>query len=344
MVILKELAKNTVTIPMDLTLIIPTHNRHDYLARILKYYNEVNFKVIIADSSKYPFLDSRLLKNKLYFHFPEMDYLEKMNSISKFIGTKYCAMCADDDFILKNSLTECVRFLELDNSYKSVQGESFGFSRGELNFLPLYQQSRERDFSENNLENRLLLYFKNYVPIYYTVVASKIYKDCFKIAILKNFSEPMLIELLYSVIALTKGFNKTLPIIFGLREISSTPNGATGFSINEFWNKEIHLSNKKRMIDILSEVIQMETNFNDFDAKILSNKLIVIYIKYRNLRKNKKKLSIIDKILIKLGLVNFHYNYQYLNTQIKLDKRFKNHYKSLLEGENLPLELIKSFW
>lgn len=101
----------------EFTIIIPTHNRPDRLKRLLDYYNKYgkNFNIIVADSSsnENKMLNSKnilLLSNNnlLHLKYPtDIELLsEKMPNASKYIKTKYCVYCADDDFIIPNEINQ----------------------------------------------------------------------------------------------------------------------------------------------------------------------------------------------------------------------------------------------
>ncbi|KKL68331.1 hypothetical protein LCGC14_2126020, partial [marine sediment metagenome] len=94
-----------------ISLIIPTHNRHQYLTRVLDYYNGINLKILVADSSQkeYPF------KNKYdidYFHYPNYIPHKKLADIIQEVKTPYVFMCADDDFIIPKAIEKCIKFLD----------------------------------------------------------------------------------------------------------------------------------------------------------------------------------------------------------------------------------------
>src|SRR5258708_4532905 len=119
-------------------IIIPTYNRTNFLKRILDYYLPYgkDFNFIIADSS------SRLNKSrnkKLIQAYSDLSilYLDKFSQdlqqhlkfakIVKYAKSKYCVFCADDDFIVPNSIKECVDFLKKNPDYAAAHGTYIGF-------------------------------------------------------------------------------------------------------------------------------------------------------------------------------------------------------------------------
>ena len=65
----------------DITLIIPTHERHSYLDRVLDYYSRYDLSMYIVDSSTLPYSGNGLTANMKYLHFPGISYTSKMESV-----------------------------------------------------------------------------------------------------------------------------------------------------------------------------------------------------------------------------------------------------------------------
>ena len=105
---------------MNCTILIPTY-RPRYLKRILSYYNEHgrDFSIIVADSSsnENKVLNSKNIlslpnNNILYLKYPTdvEPFCEKIPDALKYIKTKYCVICADDDFMIPNAIKESINF------------------------------------------------------------------------------------------------------------------------------------------------------------------------------------------------------------------------------------------
>lgn len=88
----------------DFTLIVPTHNRHHYLKRSIEYFKELNARVIYCDSSQVKY-SGVLPSNIEYLHTPNLNFAEKILNAISVVNTSKIALCADDDFILLESLS-----------------------------------------------------------------------------------------------------------------------------------------------------------------------------------------------------------------------------------------------
>jgi len=118
------------------TIIIPTYNRPKYLERILSYYNgfEENYNIIIADSSSDK---NKKINKKIISLFSNLkilclnNYSYKINLYYKiadtlnYVNTKYSVLCADDDFIITNGLSQSVAFLEKNSDFSVVEQGRF---------------------------------------------------------------------------------------------------------------------------------------------------------------------------------------------------------------------------
>ena len=110
----------------QLTIIIPTHERHSLLLRAIDYYTNLNVHVIIVDSSVNKL--KRILTSKFqYIHMPCEDFGSKIYHVLSQVTTKYSCLSADDDFLSESGLIKGIDFLEENDDYVSVQGRYINF-------------------------------------------------------------------------------------------------------------------------------------------------------------------------------------------------------------------------
>ena len=128
----------------NITFIIPTKNRSDFLARLLNYYRDMKFQgvLVIGDSSN----DDHLAKNKnlveslssklniIYRKFPELNMASTCKELIKLVKTPYVAHLNDDDIIIPNSVQQCIKFLENNPDYSAAHG--LGISIKTPNSIP----------------------------------------------------------------------------------------------------------------------------------------------------------------------------------------------------------------
>lgn len=125
----------------DISIVIPTHNRHFLLKRCLSYLDKAGFpfKIIVVDSSPTIF-EEELSSNVVYQNMAhenvslDSGYMRKLESVVKSITTKYILMLADDDFPVLSSIEKAYEFLQQHDDFESVQGFHFTI-RSEFKYI-----------------------------------------------------------------------------------------------------------------------------------------------------------------------------------------------------------------
>jgi len=206
-----------------ITLIIPTHDRHNYLTRVLNYYDNIGMKILIADSSKksYP----NVFKYDVeYFHYPNYSFFKKMNEIIQKINTPFAFMCADDDFMIPSAIEKCIDFLEKNSDFSSVQGyyASFFNKYNSIYFFSTYPSLRNYVINANTPEKRVKSYMSRYMQIFYSIHRINNLKNTFSLTPITNLN---LIEIALGLISVINGKHKMLPFLYNIRE--SIPNSAS---------------------------------------------------------------------------------------------------------------------
>lgn len=217
-------------------VVIPTFNRPDFLKRILEYYQTADnsFRFLIADSSS----KSKKRKNKkviagfskLNIHyidkFPEtLPQHHKFIEIVKFLKRKYCVFCADDDFIISNSVRECVAFLEKNPDYSAAHGVYLGYHFLEVSgfIKKLLWKARyiPHTIDNTNSLKRLGSHLENYILVLWAVRRSsqikKIYSE-FKKANVDPYLLPNLGELIPDALTVISGKIKVFSTAYGVRQ------------------------------------------------------------------------------------------------------------------------------
>ena len=224
----------------NLTLIIPTYNRPQFLQRILEYYNsyKVNFKIIIVDSS-IP-LNKKLNKkisglfpklNILYLDdfYPELAPHHKYARMVRFVKSKYVCFCPDDDFIVPNGIKEAVDFLEKNPDYSAAHGTYISFYEntnlfGSNQFWWMFIYPYQSITSSNPLQ-RLISHLTNYYQVLWAVRRTDTVKTCYK-EFMKSKVDPYLFgELLPDMLTLIFGKMKRLNTFYAARQAFSTSYG-----------------------------------------------------------------------------------------------------------------------
>ncbi len=270
-----------------ITLIIPTHNRHHYLTRILEYYSDINLRILVADSSQneYTFKDKYQID---YFHYPNYMPQNKLADIIQKVKTPYVFMCADDDFIIPKSIEKCVKFLDNNSDYSSVQGIYFRFIYGKKKtmFSLMYTSKINYDLNENSVEKRLKRCMKNYMQMVYCVNRTENLKDFFN---LPSIDDLTMVEIAICLISVINGKHKTLPIPYGAREVIKGSAGNTTKRLYQKFKDQEKIDTFNKFIDILSYYYSKKSDISIEKAKKFVQN--VIELKIREEIKKKKRME-----------------------------------------------------
>ena len=124
----------------QVSIFIPTHNRHSLLEKNLAWLSKSGYCIYIADSSSSSF-KSTVKKYKLeasskiyYYHFPEANYYEKISWVLSLVPTPYIVMCPDDDFIIWKNIPFFVD-AAIEQKFKTVVGTELSYSYSKSEFL-----------------------------------------------------------------------------------------------------------------------------------------------------------------------------------------------------------------
>ena len=239
-----------------ITLIIPTHNRHSYLTRVLNYYKDVGLNILIADSSKkkYP----NVFKYDVeYIHYPNYSFFKKMNDIVQKINTPFAFMCADDDFIIPSAIEKCIYFLEKNSDFASVQGyyASFINTYNSIYFFSTYPSLRNYKINANTSDKRVKYYMNKYMHLFYSIHRINNLKNTFSLTPITNLN---LIEIALGLISVINGKHKILPFLYNIRE--SIPN--SGSSTIERLNTIVKNQNMKEEYEVFVNSISKHLSEN----------------------------------------------------------------------------------
>ena len=156
----------------NLTLVIPSFERQDYLVRQINYWKDKNISLAILDGSRFPLdLEKRLTFdigqfNIRYFHLP-VSIEERMSFVLDKIQTKYAALLSDDEFFLPHSLISCIEYLDANVDSVSCKGRALGFTwkNGRVMAREVYPSLADCRVNSFDPEERLIQHFSPYQMI-----------------------------------------------------------------------------------------------------------------------------------------------------------------------------------
>lgn len=204
----------------NFTLIIPTHNRHNYLKRSIAYFENSAASIIYCDSSETVY-EGRLGNNMKYLHLPLTIFSKKILYALNLIETDYVALCADDDFIMLDALSQGINFLNQNKAFATVLGLNIAFHEkfdGEYYFEGNSSLPDEINFDP---KKNTQIFFNNYRQVLWGMYNKNIVEKAFNIIQEAKFKNENYIELVLGGVACYCGGIKILESVWSVRELSA---------------------------------------------------------------------------------------------------------------------------
>jgi glycosyltransferase domain-containing protein len=229
-----------------LTVLIPTYNRPEQLARTVRFLQRhpAPFPIIIADGSD----DEQASRNRhcrdlgnniLYFHAPLeppedtwKNYFRRTEKALDQINTPYAAFCADDDLLIPESAIESAAFLQDNPQYVACHGHylQFEYTTDKIRIPNFEYQGPSIDADE--VAGRLIQLFSRYEAPFYAV-----YRTAAMRVLMGRFQEPvppLWPEIYHSTGAVIAGKIHRSETIYCLRNIGNPPHYRSGSTFRDF--------------------------------------------------------------------------------------------------------------
>lgn len=280
----------------DLTIIIPTYKRTQYLYRILSYYSsfkKFDFTILVLDSSPKNFhkdasFDKFYNKKIIFYNFdPKITFWSKISKSAKFIKTKYCVLIPDDDFLIPKSLNKCVDFLEKNKDYVSAHGYYYNHTliktnnKKKFKLFEIYKNNGSSD--SNFFSQRIDDYMNGNVNTpYYALYKSEVFKNIWHDV--NHYVKDWWIHEIFPILSsFVCGKTKKINFFYASREMNNYSVYTKENLIRGFQDDKVKLC-----FDGLCETLKKNNIFNDENVAILNNTLNSI--KEKNLA-NAKNLN-----------------------------------------------------
>ncbi|GFO68511.1 hypothetical protein GMLC_20900 [Geomonas limicola] len=219
----------------ELTIIIPTFKRPDYMIRTIRYYHDNGFKghLLVGDSSDaatrrrmIAFLEEHRFPRVQYLNCEHQGVLEVLALFMPQVTTKYVACCGDDDYLVPSSIERCIDFLEHNPDYSCAGGRMItytltGYDKGTdthegpvTNFWEYYIPSIEQETADERLA-----YYSIHNPlITYSIFRTETRAVPFRFQHLPNLDNSLLGELVPNFCTLIYGKLKSFDHLHSFRQ------------------------------------------------------------------------------------------------------------------------------
>lgn len=285
----------------EITLIIPTHNRHGYLKRILSYYNNISIPIIIADSTLIPFVEKIDNEKIHYCHYPDIILPQKIKKALEQVETEFVVMCADDDFIIPEGIKKCIGFLKENKDFIAAQGNNISYKKQKnydlyIELNPMYLNLLSFEIVDEDAFDRLRKIFDPYRTIFSAVHYTRILKIAFE-NLSPDIRNLYLNEYLTAIIPILSGFYKELNIFYQVREFSWTSDDKTTNNLDVILFDEKYDREFNSYLHYLSNIAFKITNVNFKECSDKIYKTLHFFSKQiAKDKENMKKSSLTKKI------------------------------------------------
>lgn len=192
----------------NLIIIIPTHNRHHYLKRVVHYYSSFPCKVYICDSSSEK-VDIEHTDNIIYRWVPQSNFYGKVLDVLNETAVDYYALSPDDDFLNRETLIECYKKLYENTQYSFGIGKQVFFEipfKG--NFFTFSGANGLESFNTKPYQTHdeyLYSFWSCYQNVLWSLYKKEAIYNAFSALASCNFSNGNFVELLLGIEGLRKG-------------------------------------------------------------------------------------------------------------------------------------------
>lgn len=249
------------------TIIIPTHNRHEYLKRSISYYSKFNIEVYIVDSSDNSFDTSELPSNFSYVHLPGALFHDKILHACKNIANERIALCPDDDFLLPSALYKAEGEMLADSNVSISLGNFIFFNseQPERFYSKNPPHPNPKLLSEGDASSQINHFMANFTQVLWSLYRKDVLIKSFEFIKLAKYKNDNFIELTISCVAFSMGSLNFIPHITGVREVSP----------NEHWaTRHRTISSRRDMQDIKTFTNGINSSSNEpFADRALANYL-----------------------------------------------------------------------
>lgn len=281
----------------DLTIVIPTYERQQFLVRQIELWKDTNSKVVILDGSTVSWMKSfkgQLPVNFEYYHNP--DTIEKrLHFIKGRITTRYAVLLSDDETFIPSALQKCIEELERSPDLVACKGLALGF-----NFLDnivagykVYPRLRNYNIDQETPEDRVNFHMKNYeMSVLWAVTRTDVFNKMLDAMVFGPFLSAAVGEIQCSLIAAWCGKVKVISELMWLRSFENK-NIWWSFGNNTFHDWFINPNNKEEVERFISSIV-MNVDDSEEEIKIIKIKIIngvenYVEAQFNNLKIHSKK-------------------------------------------------------
>ncbi|MFO7481459.1 TIGR00180 family glycosyltransferase [Oceanibaculum nanhaiense] len=221
----------------DLTLLVPTYNRPRFFTRFLDYARASGFDmpILVADGSETPGADANaeiIARHGAGLTIEHQRYGTdvtpglRVGIALQTVGTRYCMLCADDDFVFLPKVKEALFRLELEPDCVAIGGPMIVFTDNPAKPAPL-RVHVAHDVTGPSALQRIDAHMTQYRPTFYSVFRTPAIQAAYGRGKEEFDFWPRLAELSLSAGIMAQGNYRALNGFFGMREMHPDQHSKT---------------------------------------------------------------------------------------------------------------------
>lgn len=262
----------------QLTIVIPTFCRRDYMLRQVVYWSFSNAAIIIVDGSSAS-LDAQLLD--LISNVPNVKYLNLIDSYTnrikeacRHITTPYSICLADDDIFLMEGLCQAIDYLNQNNDIVACMGQIIGIDYDEKKMnayvFPYGDSLKNYQVKHKDPAKRIHLGINDYrTATSYAVFRTSSFKDIW--GDLQTTSCLEATEYEHAIATYTLGSLSSIPNVYWVRSVECEPvdsliDGTRKTTFYSWWNLEGYKNERDDFIRRLTIKLSNNSSLNEQDA------------------------------------------------------------------------------
>lgn len=270
-----------------LSLLLPTMNRSDFLIRLLNYYRSVGFQgyLCIGDSSNAEHLLAakkaiETLQGKLniyYREYPDTNNARCLQQLNELAPTDYCALIADDDYLVPDALEKCISFLDNHPDYSAAHGQGIAVRlqpsgvHGQVASIVRYQQTvSEGETASRRIIDLLGDYQVALFSVHRTGTWRKMYQD------ITSLTDIRFTELLPGCLSVVYGKVKELDCFYLVRQSHDRRYMLPGKT--EWMARPDYLSSYQVFFDCITRELARQDGISIDKAKALIEQAFLLYL------------------------------------------------------------------
>ena len=265
----------------QLTLIMPTFNRHKYALRNIGFWRTTGVRLIVLDGSASPLCSDVIgkLGDAVFYHHLPCSITERVALARSMLDTKYAALIGDDDIFVHSGIREIIRFLDCHQDYVACSGRAIGFGYDDKNRVvvgnEVYPDFVGYEVASPSPSERIKWHMENYCPsLVYSIMRSEVWARAFDFGIIRDINFFAIEELFVESVVSCLGKSLVLPNLAWMRSRENVPVRKVTKSIDatirfdSWWCDPDFAQEKKFFIETASRECGMPSEhfYNAFDG------------------------------------------------------------------------------